>query len=262
MSDTTALKDYFDGRLARHLSELITPHYTGFPAESFISAVEKRAPPFQLKARVAVINSELRESLPADYTEALGILLQILGPENETEEGMFTKGYYLMPVAHFVEVYGLEHFKLSMEAMYEITKRHTSEYTIRPYLTNYPEDSYQILEQWSTDENAHVRRLVSEGTRPRLPWTKKTDVLKGDVQCNLALLERFLDDPSPYVRKSVANHLNDLTKSHPVLVVNWIQSRLDSGGPYMDRLARHGLRTLVKKEDAGALGVICALREK
>jgi 3-methyladenine DNA glycosylase AlkC len=189
-------------------------------------------------------------------------LLKILGPENETEQGMFTNGYFLMPVAHFVEQYGLHDFNLSMHALYEITKRHTAEYAIRPYLVHYPEDCIPILRNWSHDRNLHERRLVSEGPRPRLPWAKRIKALNGDPSYNLALLQPLLQDPSFYVRKSVANHINDLTKDYKEITINWLNEQverlneLNDDGKHVAWIVRHGLRSLVKAEDSEALRIL------
>lgn len=250
MTKPLALKHYFGIELAERLSALITPHYP--VSASFIDAVADQSGPLELKGRVALIAEELRRALPANYPESIRILLKILGPENETEQGMFTNGYFLMAVAYFVEKYGLEHFTLSMNALYEITKRHTSEYAIRPFLQRYPDDSIRLLDLWSRDPNAHVRRLVSEGSRPRLPWAKRIDVLKGNPAHNLALLNLLWDDPSLYVRKSIANHVNDLTKDDKEATLEWLQERIERGGMYTDWIARHGLRSLLKSGDKEA----------
>ncbi|MFD0676374.1 MULTISPECIES: DNA alkylation repair protein [unclassified Paenibacillus] len=256
MSDAVALKHYFAVELAHHLSELIRPHYPEFPAQSFVDSIAEQVGPHELKGRVAIIADELNKALPPDYPDSLAILLNILGPENETEEGMFTNGYFLMPVAHFVEKYGLQHFTLSMHALREITKRHTSEYAIRPYLAVYPDDSIKLLSSWSHDPNLHVRRLVSEGTRPRLPWAKRIKVIHEDPAHNLALLDPLWDDPSFYVRKSVANHLNDLTKDHKDITVNWLRERLDGGEKHTSWMIRHSLRSLAKSMDEEALAIL------
>lgn len=253
MSGSKALKHYFDAGLARLLADRIAPHAPSFPAEAFVRSVADKVESLELKGRVAVIAEALRDALPTDYPEALDILLRTLGPENETEQGMFTNGYHLMPVAYFVERYGLPHFPLSMHALYKITKRHTSEYAIRPYLVYNEEESIRMLNRWALDANAHVRRLVSEGTRPRLPWAKRISPLRGDPAWNLALLEPLLDDPSPYVRKSVANHLNDLTKDYREVMIGWLGERRDRGGAHFAWIVRHGFRSLIKAGDREAI---------
>lgn len=256
MGQYIPLKFYFDKRLAERLSELIKPIYPSFDSKSFIFQVSEETEEKELKARVAVIAKKLREYLPAGYEEALAILLSILGPENKTEEGMFKKGYFLMPIAYFVEVYGQDHFDLSMGALVEITKRHTSEYALRPYLAADPDRCMPYFEKWKADPSPHVRRLVSEGTRPRLPWAKKIAFIKGDVHNNLQLLDSLLSDSSRYVQKSVANHINDLTKEESEAVVDWLDEKnkiMEQISPFM---IKHSLRTLVKQKDEKAVQLI------
>ncbi|MDF2964131.1 MAG: hypothetical protein K0S39_5866 [Paenibacillus sp.] len=256
MTTTIALKHYFGLELAERLAGLITPHYPDFPVATFIAAVADKTGPLELKGRVAVIAEQLQRALPSSYPESVLILLKIVGPENETEQGMFTNGYFLMPVACFVEKYGLEHFGISMNALHEITKRHTSEYAVRPFLERYPDDSMKLLNIWQRDPNLHVRRLVSEGPRPRLPWAKRIDALKGDPAHNLALLELLLEDSSLYVRKSVANHVNDLTKDYKEVTLDWLRDRIERGGIHMAWVAHHGLRSLVKSGDRKAIKLL------
>jgi len=250
------LKHYFGKELALRLAGLIQPVYPDFDSDQFVRAVERQVEPLELKARVRVIADELHRAIPLDYPDQIAVLLGILGPENENERGMFTEGYFLMPVADFVERYGLDHFRISMDALYEITKRHTSEYAIRPYLRRYPEVCMEMLEVWSRDANFHVRRLVSEGTRPRLPWAKRMDALMGDPLRNLALLEPLRDDASAYVRRSVANHLNDLTRDHRQVTLCWIAEKLNAGWAHGPGVVRRALRTLVKRKDPDALAII------
>lgn len=253
-----ALKDYFGLELAHRLSSLIEPNFPSFPSDLFIQSVASQIEPLALKGRVAVISDELKNALPSDYSEALNILLKILGPENETEQGMFTNGYFLMPVAYFVEKYGLQHFDISMNALYEITKRHTSEYAIRPCLQCYPDKCLAYLNNWLYDTNPHVRRLVSEGTRPRLPWAKRIHAIKGNPINNLDLLAPLLKDPSHYVRKSVANHLNDLTKDYKDATLDWLH-QLKQKDDNINWIIRKGLRSLSNSKDPDALELLASL---
>src|SRR5690606_15303673 len=118
---------------------------------------------------------------------------------------------------------GLDDFDTSMKALVEITKRHTSEYALRPFLSLDIDRCLVYFQDWVMDPNSHVRRLVSEGTRPRLPWAKKIGPLKNDPLQNIHLLQPLMNDASPYVLKSVANHLNDLSKEYPHVVLTWLQ---------------------------------------
>lgn len=261
MGEYVSLKYYFNEELAVYLSSCIKAHYEGFSSDSFISNISKQVQDKELKARVAVITDQLKNHLPQDYKEALMILLQILGPENESETGMFTKGYFLMPVVYFVEKYGLPHFDISMQALYEITKRHTSEYAVRPYLAIDVDRCLEYFGEWVKDTNSHVRRLVSESTRPRLPWAKKINPIKNDSRHNLDLLAKLMKDSSPYVQKSVANHINDLTKDTPEIVLSWLKAYIEQDEEVNIRLVKHGLRTLIKQEKQEAVKLIEKLDE-
>ncbi len=256
MSNYVPLKYYFDQKLALRLAELIHPIHPHFNKKAFIELVTLEVENKELKARVEVIADALQQYLPSDYKEALAILLKILGPENKTEEGMFANGYFLMPVAYFVEKYGLEYFDLSFRAMYEITKRHTAEYAIRPFLIADTDYCMTYFQDWITDPNPHVRRLVSEGTRPRLPWAKKIHPLKNNLENNLSLLKSLLHDTSPYVQKSVANHLNDLTKESSEKVLVWLHQLMKANHHVNRKIIKNGLRTLVKSENEYALELL------
>ncbi|WP_077605199.1 DNA alkylation repair protein [Oceanobacillus sojae] len=262
MSEYIALKYYFDKELALRLADLIEPHYPAFSKYNFVDAVRAEVAEKELKARVEVITDTLKQYLPADYEEALAILLNILGPENETEEGMFTNGYFLMPVAFFVEKYGLDYFDLSFQGMYEITKRHTSEYAIRAYLMADVDRCMKYFQNWIGDSNPHIRRLVSEGTRPRLPWAKKMPPIKNDVRNNLYLLEKLMCDTSRYVQKSVANHINDLTKENPEAVLQWMEQYVLKKENINPEMIKIGFRTLIKSKNEHAVELLYQVEQK
>ena len=166
MAEYQPLKSYVNAAMARQLAEQIKAVYADFAVEPFVEQASSGLEELELKERVAHMAVCLRDYLPAEYPEAVNLLLAILGPDNRTEEEPWGEWYFLMPVAYFVEAYGLEHFDESMVAMYEITKRHTSEFAVRPFLMRYPQRTLERRHQWVKDENLHVRRWVSEGTRP------------------------------------------------------------------------------------------------
>jgi 3-methyladenine DNA glycosylase AlkC len=256
VSETQRFKYYFGTELAQNLAERIQAVAHDFPAQAFVEQVAARVDDLELKGRVALIAAALREHLPADYPAALEILCAILGPELPGEEGMFNHGYHLMPVAQFVESYGLEHFELSMGALYEITRRFSSEFAIRPFLVHEQQRTLAVLQQWVSDENAHVRRLVSEGTRTRLPWAARLTAFVADPSPVLALLEHLKHDPSPYVRKSVANNLNDIGKDHADLVLATLTRWSEDASDETRWIIRHALRNRVKQGDPAALRLL------
>jgi len=250
------LKLWFDKDLAIMLAEKIQTTHAPFNLSSFVEAVDEKVAPLELKARVEVIADELYAHLGEDYEHGLGVLMNILGPENKEETGMFTNYYWIMPIAKYVEKYGLAHFTLSMQAIEEITKRNTGEYTIRPFLETYPKEGLAQMETWSEDANFHVRRLASEGVRPRLPWASKLSSYISDPAPILPILHTLKDDPVKYVQKSVANCLNDILKDNPVVAREVVESWQ---APDMSKqrkwIIKHALRNLRKAGDSWALEI-------
>ena len=164
--------------------------------------------------------------------------------------------FIYLPFTMFVAEHGLDHFDLSMRAQYELTKRFSAEASIRPYIARDPERAFRFLETWAVDSNAHVRRLVSEGTRLRLPWAPRIAWLDGHPERVIALIARLRDDPSTMVRRSVANNLNDLGKVRPELLSKTARAWLVGASAERRALVEHALRSAVKRGDAGALTVL------
>ena len=184
------------------------------------------------------------------------MLVGILGPENEEETGMFANYYWIMPIAKYVEKYGIEHFAISINAIAEITKRNTGEYAIRPYLVRYTEDTLAVLKEWSQHENKHIRRLSSEGTRPRLPWAKKLDLFIENPKPIIPVLGNLKDDTSKYVQKSVANCVNDILKDNFEIGQNIIEKWNTNPTKERKWIIKHALRNLLKVQDKWALNLI------
>lgn len=250
------LKYWFDSELAGLLADKIIPVYPSFNKDEFIRNIDQKVQPLELKDRVEVMADELSLSLTNFYPKNIEILLQILGLENPEETGMFTNYYWLMPIAKYVEKYGLNHFEISMNAITEITKRNTGEYAVRPYIQRYPERTLNVMLDWSRDENFHVRRLASEGVRPRLPWAKKLDSFIENPVPILPILENLKDDPSKYVQKSVANCMNDILKDNleigKEVIKKWQKK------PTQERawIIKHSLRNLIKQQDEWSLQIV------
>jgi len=163
-----------------------------------------------------------------------------------------------LPYTLFVSEYGLHAFESSMRAMYELTKRFTSEHCIRAFLVSEQDRTLNRLREWTEDPNHHVRRLVSEGTRPRLPWAGRLKEFQRDPTPVLELLELLKDDPSDYVRRSVANNLNDIARDHPDIAVVTCASWSVGASPQRQQLIRHALGGLFKQGSPGALAVLGA----
>jgi 3-methyladenine DNA glycosylase AlkC len=169
--------------------------------------------------------------------------------------------FFFLPHVNFVALFGLDHFEPAMRAQHALTQRFTAEFSIRPFLERHESATLVRLTEWAADPSEHVRRLVSEGTRPRLPWAGRLRRFQADPTPVLALLERLKDDPSEYVRRSVANNLNDIGKDHPDLLVRVAKRWLVDAGEQRRALVRHALRSLVKAGHPGALRVLGYGRE-
>lgn len=251
------LKYWFDRELAELLGNKISSIYEDFDTTHFVEAVEQQLGDLELKDRVELIADELHGHLGQDYKRGIDVLVQILGPENEEETGMFKTYYWVMPIAKYVEKYGLDEFELSMYAIEEITKRNTGEYTIRPFIEQDVNRTLTVMKKWSESSNKHVRRLSSEGLRPRLPWASKLDCFIENPEPVFPILNNLKDDPSKYVQKSVANCINDILKDNVEvgkrLVENWNQ---DLVGKERKWIIKHALRSLLKADDEWARQMI------
>jgi len=251
------LKLWFDDELAKLLADKIVKVDSSFKSKHYIKKVKSGVQNLELKDRVELMADELHVGLDEDYKQAMTTLLKILGPENPNETGMFSEFYWVMPIAKYVEKYGLDHYDLSMQAIEEITKRNTSEYTIRPYIEMYPKRTITKMKKWSKDPNSHIRRLSSEGVRPRLPWASKLDIFIKDPKPILPILNNLKDDKSKYVQKSVANCINDILKDNLDIGMQLIE-KWNIKNPTKERqwIIKHALRNLIKSKDKWAVSVI------
>lgn len=251
------LKLWFDKELAELLSQKILVADPSFREKEFIKSLERNLEPLELKDRVEKIADALYKSFECNYEYGISKLIRVLGPENEKETGMFTEFYWVMPIAKFVEKYGLNYFKESMHAIEEITKRNTGEYAIRPYIENNLDETMKQMSKWSLNSNSHIRRLSSEGLRPRLPWAKKLDIFIENPKPIIPILKNLKDDESKYVQRSVANCLNDIFKDNfdigKEVIENWNEIGI---GKERRWIIKHSLRNLIKSENDWAMKII------
>lgn len=214
----------------------------------------------ELKARAQHLCAALEATLPTDFATAADLIEASLLPVRRDEElgelrvgeaGL--AGWALWPVTEFVARRGLDSPERALACLHALTQRFTAEWAIRPFIVAHPALSFATLRRWQADPSPHVRRLVSEGSRPRLPWGLQLKGLIADPSPTLPLLEALQDDPSEYVRRSVANHLNDIAKDHPAIVADWIERHLPDASPERRALLKHASRTLIKQGDARIL---------
>ena len=247
-------------RIFPRIGAMIRAVHPVFPLRSFVADALEGYDKLELMARAGKIAEALHRHLPEDYSEACDILVRSLGPKATKTQGMGLAPFLYLPHVLYVARSGLEPFELSMRAQYELTQRFTAEFSIRTYLGRHRERTLARLRQWARDPNVHVRRLVSEGTRPRLPWVARLRDFQADPGPVLALLELLKDDPEAYVRRSVANNLNDIGKDHPDLLIRTAQRWLRGASEERRRLVTHALRSRTKRADPRALALLAFQR--
>jgi 3-methyladenine DNA glycosylase AlkC len=247
------LKHFFNERVVRLIASDLHRVYPVLRERGFIGECMKGLEELELTPRAWHIASVMREHLPQPFANAAEIIVKSLGPEHAGSEEFGMAPFRYLPHVFFVQKYGLEDFEPSMRAQYELTKRFTAESSIRAFLIRYPGETYARLLEWTRDESVHVRRLASEGTRPRLPWAPRLPAFQKDPRPVIQLLELLKDDPERYVQRSVANNLNDISKDHPDLAVEVCRRWSIDPTPVREWIVRHALRSLVKKGHRGAL---------
>jgi 3-methyladenine DNA glycosylase AlkC len=238
-------------------------HYSDFDKQAFIATATNGLELLELKARTEHITQAMIEHFPADFEQAAKILLASLAPAQADKQSLEAigdkgiSGWAVMILSNYVALQGQGHFDLAMMLLKEMTKRASSEFAIRYFILQSPELTLAVFKDWVKDPDQHVRRLVSEGSRPRLPWAMQLPIFIEDPRPVIALLEQLKDDPEEYVRRSVANNLNDIAKDHPELVADIAQKWLQAASKNRQRLVRHACRTLIKnghKKTLAALG--------
>ncbi len=250
------LKNSFGTDVPKLIADMVAAVYPDFDRTGFLVDSLDGFDELELTQRARHIADALASHLPGAPDLALEIIVASLGPEIGDAELSGMEVFRYLPFVYFVADRGLDHFEEAMAAQYELTKRFTAEFSIRVYLEHYPQATLEYLNRWARDESVHVRRLVSEGSRPRLPWAPRLKRFQKDPTPVIELLELLKDDPEEYVRRSVANNLNDISKDHPAVVVEVARRWSKGAGLQRRRLIRHALRTLVKRGDLGALGVL------
>ncbi len=227
-----------------------------FDAARFVAACCRGLERLDLKARVLRIAEVLRERLPPDYPAALDRILHAAAAWPARDPADPLSGFAAWPMTDFVGLYGLAHPEESLDALRRLTPLFTAEFAIRPFLIEHVDLTLERLDAWTGDPDDRVRRLVSEGTRPRLPWGVRLKRFQEDPAPTLALLEKLKDDPADTVRRSVANHLNDVSKDHPELMLQVCARWQRGAGEGRDWIVRHATRGLVKQGHPGALKLL------
>ncbi len=253
-------KNLIDARLVRDAAATLRRVDASFDAARFTRLASRGLDALEMKARAMQIADALEATLPDDFARAAPLIEAAMAPPEGGDamavlQGLQTglRGWILWPVGEFVARRGLAQPERALATLHALTQRFTAEFAIRPFIVHHPALVFATLQRWCQDESHHVRRLVSEGSRPRLPWGLQLKSLIHDPSPTLPLLLALQDDPSDYVRRSVANHLNDIAKDHPALVAQWLDRHLPDAPATRRSLLRHASRTLIKQGNAAAL---------
>ena len=246
------------------LAENIKETYPEFEEKTFIKNCLKEIKDVSLMKRADLISKNMHKSLSNNsYEKNIKILLKTLPPEKTQDTEFGLSGFFFLPYSFFIENYGIspdfnqgiDPFDISMNAQYELTKRFTSEFCIRKFIITDRERSFNYINQWIKDPSSHVRRLCSEGTRPRLPWGVNLPEIIKNPNLTIPFLEELKNDESLYVRRSVANHIGDFTKDNLKIALNLAESWLEGASDELKWVIRHSLRYPSKKGNSKALDI-------
>ncbi len=263
------LKELMDRRLVKLISESLRDAVPKFDEKQFQSRATRGLKEFELKDRALHIAHAMAEQFPSEFEDLAPLLIRSLGPPLAATEDNGLAPFFYFPHAQLIATYGVTCFEGGMLANYELTKRFTAEFSIRPFLVEHRAKCLKTLARWTRDSNPHVRRLVSEGTRPRLPWAMRLREFQDNPNLSLPLLEILKDDSELYVRRSVANHLGDIAKDHPDFAFDvcrkWLEEIKDLDAPQQLKnrrwIVRHALRHPAKKGEPKAVALRKAASE-
>lgn len=247
MPETEPFKDWFNPARYRAIADAVAALASGFDRKLFLQLTLDGLESRELMDRMRQTAIALGATLPGDYAKQLGVVLRVAP----------TVGHSFVGVAlcDFVARFGLDDPDRSLAALRELTRHGSAEFAVRPFLVRDQARTLAMMESWARDPDEHVRRLASEGSRPRLPWGVRLTALVRDPSPTAPILESLKADPSLYVRKSVANHLNDIAKDHPALVLDRVAA-WDHSHTGTAWIVKHALRTLIKQGEPRALGLL------
>ena len=228
--------------IAAHLSK----HNKKFNEQQFLALALDNLDELSLMQRSQQIVSALKQCFPEGFIEATNTILSSLSPVDKQTDDQGLHSWLTVPLAEFMGQHGQDDFDQAMLGLQNITQYFSSEWAIRHFLKLQQKASLEKLHEWCKHDNEHVRRLVSEGSRPRLPWGFQLEAFKQDPTLTFPLLEKLKDDPSDYVRLSVSNHLNDISKDHPEWLIEKLKPWVDERDDKRMKLIRHACRSLIK----------------
>jgi 3-methyladenine DNA glycosylase AlkC len=246
MSEQKLMKDMLGEQAVSQISQALSLCLTDFPQQQFIKQALAGLNELELKQRVDHLIVVLADYLPADFADAADVLISVKHHWPELSSANSWGSFNAWPLVDYVSVYGLNQPEIALNVLKNLTPLFSAEFSIRPFITQHFDITYQHFLIWARDSDEHVRRLASEGSRPRLPWGKRLTPFCENPAPIFPILEHLKDDASLYVRRSVANNLNDIAKDHPSKVISLCQSWSLGASAERQWLIRHALRSLVK----------------
>ena len=252
-------KNWFNAEMAQGIATNLARVADQFDEKAFMNAALNGLNKLEFKQRSEQFSMAIETAMSGSFEENVSAMVAALHPEKSSElsdmqiDNTGVAGWALSPIMAYVSRNGLDQPEFSLKALREMTMRFSSEFDVRPFLRDHPELTLKTVGLWAQDDNVHVRRLASEGSRSRLPWGIRLHGLIEDPSPLLPILTTLRDDPSEYVRRSVANNLNDIAKDHPDLVAKIAVDWLKGATPNRKRLVKHACRTLIKDGHPRAL---------
>jgi 3-methyladenine DNA glycosylase AlkC len=253
-------KNLLNAEGVQALGQHLRRQWPRFDVRTFEAAALTDLQALEMKARAMQIASALEATLPARFDSAAELIEAVLAPPvavagvgGHTSTAAGVAGWMLWPVGEFVARRGGAAPERALACLHALTQRFTAEWALRPFLLQHRELTLTTLWRWAHDKNEHVRRAASEGSRPRLPWGVQLPFLIADPAPTQPILRALIDDSSDYVRRSVANHLNDISRDHPAVLEAWLQEHLPGASTERQALLRHASRSLIKAGHAGVL---------
>ena len=256
LSKENLLKDVFNERVVSQLAHDIQKNYPSFKIDEFCTETVAVFPELGFLQRAKHIKEMLRKHLPDDFPQAVDILVRSLGPELPEPGVTAWDAFVVMAECAFISDYGREYYDISINALYEMTKRFSAEGDLRTFLEVDYDKTMTILHAWCDDPSPHVRRLISEGTRSRLPLAGRIRRFQKDPKPVIDLLEKLKDDNELYVRRSVANNINDIAKDNPDIAIRTLRKWQKFKSKNVQWVVRHASRSLVKQGNKDALIIL------
>lgn len=250
MSEQPLMKDGLSKAAIKRISRALEQSLPNFEAKKFERDANKGLESLELKERVQHIIEAMHKYLPQPYPKAQKILAKVPGVWDVGAEGDSLSVFAAWPIIDYSSTYGLDYPEKALKLLPKLTHLFSSEFAVRPFISHNPEAALSAMAEWAESKNEHIRRLASEGCRPRLPWGMQLKNYIQDPSPIIPILERLKADPSLYVRRSVANNINDISKDHPDIVLKLCQKWKKINNPDIDWVIKHALRTLIKKGDS------------